>query len=369
MQQIYSTESVLDAAKRRIAEAFDDFPKICVSVSGGKDSTALCHLVLSEAMRRGRRAEVFFLDEEVDYDATIEQVSYLMFEMMPEATHPVWLQVPFCLTNATSLIEGQLLAWDPEKEGIWMRPKDPRAIHAWPEEWPRRVSKKVKGFGFYDAVYGHEAAMQSTCCFVGLRADESLTRRKTVTREAGHKDWLWTTKGKRGCIRAYPLYDWTVPDMWKYIAENGVRYNKIYDLMYQHKMPMREMRVSSLIHEKSFKAITELQEFEPDTYDRLCRRISGIQTAGIYGKDDKAMRCQKLPKGYKSWAEYRDFLLATYPDKSKVCIFEERFAKQGNEERMARQQCRQLLLNDYENNLPAKASGGRKVVEKWAAIL
>lgn len=60
----------------------------------------------------------------------------------------------------------------------------------------------------------------------------------------------------------------------------------------------------------------------------------------------------KLPKNFKSWIAYRDFLLETYPDSSKKPIFEKRFKKQLNNEYVARQQCRQLVLNDYENNLP-----------------
>ena len=82
-------------------------------------------------------------------------------------------------------------------------------------------------------------------------------------------------------------------------------------------MSFQEIRVSSLIHEKSFKALVELPEFEPKTYDRLLRRINGISIGHIYGKDNKAMRARKLPKNFKSWLEYRDFLLKTYPDETK----------------------------------------------------
>jgi predicted phosphoadenosine phosphosulfate sulfurtransferase len=70
--QVFQHESVLEAAKRRISAVFDDFENICVSVSGGKDSTVLAHLVLSEGARRGRRVMIFFLDEEVDYEAEMK---------------------------------------------------------------------------------------------------------------------------------------------------------------------------------------------------------------------------------------------------------------------------------------------------------
>ena len=136
-------------------------------------------------------------------------------------------------------------------------------------------------------------------------------------------------------------------------------------------MSIQEIRVSSLIHEKSFKSLVELPEFEPKTYDRLTKRIKGIQVGNLYGKDKKLLRCQSLPKNYKSWREYRDFLLETYPDESKKWIFEKRFARYLDNNYVARQECRQLILNDYENNLPVDndIDPREKTIAKWRALL
>ena len=83
------------------------------------------------------------------------------------------------------------------------------------------------------------------------------------------------------------------------------------------------------------------------------------------------MQVRKLPKGYESWKEYREFLLKTYPDPSKKWIFEKRFAKHLDNNYVARQQCRQLILNDYENNLPIdnKEDPREKTLRKWRALL
>ena len=141
--------------------------------------------------------------------------------------------------------------------------------------------------------------------------------------------------------------------------------------MWKKGMSIQEIRVSSLIHEKSFKALTELPEFEPKTYDKLCKRIKGIQTANIYGKESVMMKCRKLPKNFKSWMAYRDFLLDTYPDEEKKPIFEKRFARHLNNNYVARQQCRQLILNDYENDLPVKNTEDprEETLRKWRNIL
>ena len=141
--------------------------------------------------------------------------------------------------------------------------------------------------------------------------------------------------------------------------------------MWKKGMSINEIRVSSLIHEKSFKAICELPEFEPKTYNRLCKRIKGIQTANIYGKDSRVMKCRKLPDAYETWREYRDFLMATYPDPDKLPIFEKRFSRQLDNEYVARQQCRQLVLNDYENDLPVRnvPDPREESIKKWRELL
>lgn len=127
LKQVYIADDVLTAAKRRISYVFDEFENIVVSISGGKDSTVLAHLALVEAHRRGRKIGLFFLDEEVVYQSTIDQIEYLM-NLYPENTIPLWLQIEFHLTNATSYNEGQLICWERGKSDIWMRPKHPKAI-------------------------------------------------------------------------------------------------------------------------------------------------------------------------------------------------------------------------------------------------
>ena len=93
----------------------------------------------------------------------------------------------------------------------------------------------------------------------------------------------------------YPIYDWNFHDIWRYIYDHKLRYSRIYDYMWK-RPPLNEVRVSSLIHEKSFKALVELPEFEPKTYDKLLKRIDGISVGHIYGKDKAMMRVQKPPK-------------------------------------------------------------------------
>lgn len=373
LKQVYIKDNVKDAAEKRISYIFNEFENIIVSISGGKDSTVLCWMALQEAHRRNRRIGIFFLDEEVVYQSTIEQVTWLM-NLYPENTVRIWFQFPFKLTNATSLIDSQLICWEPGKHEIWMRPKISYSIKNIP--WNRdtqTIRDKNKGFGFYDVIDNFQASKKNTAFLVGLRAIESMNRFRAVVKNPGYKNCYWCSKihKSEGSVVFYPLYDWIFSDIWKYIYDNNIRYSRIYDYQFKKGMPQNEIRVSSLIHEKAFKSLVELPEFEPKTYDKLLKRIKGIQIGNLYGKDAKMLRARKLPKNYKNWMEYRDFLLATYPDIDKKIIFEKRYAVQLNNNYVARQQCRQLLLNDYENNLPVdnKEDPREETLKKWRELL
>ena len=356
LTQAYNNNlNVLEAAKKRIGFVFDNFESISISVSGGKDSTVLAHLVLLEAEKRNRKVGIFFFDEEVVYQSTVEQVTYIIEDMNPNYVIPLWLQIEFNLTNSTSTTERHLIAWEAGKHQMWMRPKKSYSIKFAPwDTSTQKIENKEIGLGFYAVLENFERCYSNTAFLVGLRGTESPNRWRTVSKNPasirGEKIYWATTKGKN--FSMYPLYDWNFHDIWKYIFDNNLRYSKIYDYQFKKGMSINEMRVSSLIHEHSFKSLVELPEFEPKTYDRLLKRIRGISFAQETGKAAKMFRARKLPKNFKSWIDYRNFLLDTHLDESKKEIFRKRFDKHLNNEFVARQQCRQLILNDTENNVP-----------------
>lgn len=353
--QSYNREvNVLQAARERIAFIFDNYENIIVSISGGKDSTVLAHLALKEANKRGRKIGLFFLDEEVVYQSTIDMIEYVM-SMYPDNTNRLWLQIEFDLTNATSFEESQLKCWEKGKHKKWMRPKGKNNIINPP--WGNNV-KFRSGYSwldFYGVIENFESMYENTAFLVGLRATESPNRWRAMVKNPVNisgVDTYYATKKTNNNISIYPLYDWNFHDIWKYIYDEGLKYSKIYDYLYMKGFGINEIRVSSLIHEKSFKSLCELPEFEPQTYEKLTQRIKGVQFAQETGRNAKMFKAQKLPKNFKKWKEYRDFLLETYPYIDKKQIFIKRFSKHLENEYVARQQVRQLVLNDYENNLP-----------------
>ena len=95
---------VLTAARERLDVVFRDFPKIVLSFSGGKDSTALLHLAAEAAERHNRKFDVMIVDMEAQYAATIDHISHCL-HMHSRTIVPHWLCLPISLRNSGSMIE------------------------------------------------------------------------------------------------------------------------------------------------------------------------------------------------------------------------------------------------------------------------
>lgn len=353
IQQYSETKNVVQAARERISFVFDHFETIINSISGGKDSGVQTHLVLQEAKRRNRKVGLFFLDEEAMYQSTIEMIDYWM-SYAPENINRLWLQIPFRLTSATSFSDSQLYCWEPGKHKDWMRQKGRDNICVKP--WAEKDEKWQSGYqwlDFYGVIDNFERCYKGAAFLVGERATESPNRWRSVAKnpvEIGGKRIYWGTKRGENVVLK-PVYDWNFHDVGRYHYEHGLKSSRIYEFQFKKGYPIQEMRISSLIHERSFKSLCDLPEFEPKTYEKLLKRIKGVAFVRETGKNAKMFQVRKLPKNYKSWIAYRDFLLATYPIAEHKPIFEKRFSRQLVNEYVARQQCRQLVTNDYENNL------------------
>lgn len=362
-RKLYLNKDVLTAARERLVMVFNDFDNIICSISGGKDSVVMVHLALEEARKRNRMIHLFWLDQEAEYQATVDTVRYYMQQ---KNVIPHWFQVPVYMTNSTSYTDEMLYAWG--KGERWIRDKDPLAIHELKEEYPKRF------YGFINW-FEHQWNPRNTCFLVGLRAEESLNRFRTVIKNPGYKDWNWSTKDKYS-LKIYPIYDWTFEDVWIYIARFNVRYNKIYDFLYAKGFDIKEMRVSNLIHEKAFKCLASLPEFEPDTYNKLIERIGGIHVAARYAKENMIYSANERPERFTTWKEYRDFLLGTSPLKHRGRLMK-RFSSQPESERTYKGQCVQILINDWENNVPVATKTQvekleqkkRETIEKWRRLL
>lgn len=342
--KIYSKKTVYEAAIERINLIFDEFPIIIVGFSGGKDSTVTLNLALQVAQERGRLPlKVLFLDQEAEWQTVIDYVGTVMYD---KRVDPIWLQIPIKLFNSTSTIDSWLHCWGKGEE--WMRPKDPISL----KENIYGTDRFAEMFTRYMEV---TYPGQKACYLAGVRTEESPTRFVGLTSFSTYKHITWgkVLNKKMDQYTFYPLYDWSYTDIWKAIHDNHWPYCSIYDSMYQHGVKILNMRVSNVHHETAVRSLYYLQEIEGETWERLTRRISGINTAGQMKTD--AFEIKELPYMFTSWQEYRDYLLQNLiTDVEVIKTFEHKFelmqkkyGEMGNLDTLYRVQIGAILTNDY----------------------
>jgi predicted phosphoadenosine phosphosulfate sulfurtransferase len=349
MMRVYTGASVLDAAKDRIRVLFDEFEQIVVSFSGGKDSTVILNLAIEVAREKGRLpVAVVFLDQEAEWNAVIEYMRRV--QARPEVDL-LWLQMPFKLSNSSSTDVDFLDCWAEGAE--WMREKEPASVK-------ENRYGVVRFHALFPAISKVEFGDRSTAWITGVRAQESPSRSAGATAKATYK---WITWGKiidkdLSHYNFHPIYDWEISDVWKAIHSHGWDYCRVYDEQYRYGLPLAKMRVSNLHHETSLSSLFYLQEIERDTWNRLVKRLNGVNTAGHLAGD--AYKCpQVLPFMFRSWKEYRDHLLETLIEREDHrAKFRTKFAKIDKKYRfhpdpkgLHKVQIVTILKNDYSFTL------------------
>jgi len=296
----YNNLNVYEAAVQRLNWLFDEFPNVVVSVSGGKDSTVIFHMTLKIAQERNRLPlNVLFIDQEGEWASTVEEIRYMMYH--PDVK-PFWLQIPLKLFNATSHDDHWLTSWDPACPEDWIHPQDPISLK-------ENIYKNNRFHKAFDAALRVHFGATPTANIGGVRTEESPRRLMGLTHMPTYK---WATWGKvidrkLNHYTFYPLYDWSYSDVWKSIWDHKWPYNRVYDSMYQYGVPHLKMRVSNFFHEVSIPHLFYIEEFEPETYARLAKRLKGIDMAAKLGATD--FWVYELPFVFSTWRAYRDYLL------------------------------------------------------------
>ena len=311
---------VLTAAQDRIRWVFDTFPRIYVSFSGGKDSTVLLHLVMREAERRRHRGRigVLFVDLEAQYRLTVEHVE-ACYRLYGARIDPHWIALPLALRNAVSQFEPKWLSWDPAAADRWVRQPYPLSATE-PDRYPwfrpgMEFEELVPAFG------QHFADGQLTACLVGIRADESLNRFRTLMADKVRLDGrAWTTWLSGSLWNVYPIYDWRTADLWVWHARNpDLPYNRIYDRMHQAGLSIHQMRICQPYGDDQRKGLWLYHVLEPETWGRVVARVNGANQGALYAGEtgDMSGRLRvRRPHGH-SWQSYARFLLESMPPASR----------------------------------------------------
>lgn len=326
MKKNYCDTNVYEAAKARLRLVFTHFTQVCVAFSGGKDSSVTLHLALEVAKEVGHGPlHVLFLDLEGQYRATIDHVTEMLSR---DDVRPWWVCLPINLRNASSALEPFWCAWEPGREADWIRPMPTHpAVISDPAYFPF-YRFRMEFEAFVPAFNAWLSRDTPTAVLVGIRSDESLNRYLAVKRRAKLKKCAWTPPGtdrpipwsardhaRSRAVTFFPIYDWRFEDLWRYVAERGLAYNRLYDQMYRAGVAHSQMRICQPYGDDQRRGLDLYHRIEPGTWFRVVRRVSSANFAARYSRQ-KLLGYRGglgLPPTFSSWRQYSEFLLRSLP--------------------------------------------------------
>ncbi len=326
--KVYNEKKVLQASQERVSLVFDNFQKIYVSFSGGKDSSVMSHLVLQEARHRNRKVALLIIDLEAQYNDTIYHIEH-MIEMYKDVIELHWVCAELLLRNAVSNYQPRWVCWDEEKQAVWVRPKP-------------KLASDLSQYDFYQPKMEFEEFMvifgewysqgETTAAFIGIRADESLHRYRAITsRKDGlmFNNWKWSTMVSRNLFNIYPIYDWRTEDIWVYHGKYPqLPHNKVYDKMMMAGVKISQQRLCQPYGDDQRKGLWLYHILEPETWYKLVERVNGVNSGALYIQENGNMTgYNKItkPEGH-TWRSFCNLLLSTMPGKTQQ-HYKERFVK------------------------------------------
>lgn len=371
MPKIPLNTDVFTASLERIKYTFDNFEKIYLSFSGGKDSTVMLHLVMDEAIKRNRKIGLLIVDLEGQYKLTIEHMLSCV-DMYKNYIDLHWVCLPIHLRNAVSVFEPFWLCWDSEKKEDWIR------------QMPNNSISDINYFPFFRVGMEFEEFVpefgewysqgKTTACLVGIRADESLNRFRTIAsnKKITYKDKQWTTKVTDNVFNVYPIYDWKTDDIWTYHGKNkNKRHNELYDIMHKAGLSIHLQRICQPYGDDQRRGLWLFHLIEPETWSKVVARVNGANSGALYVQDTGNINGYgKITKpNNHTWKSFSELILNTLPEKTsehyknKIYVFIKWWEERGyfdgipdsaplfleNQKVVPswRRICKSLLRNDY----------------------
>lgn len=317
MPRVYNHKvNVYDAANERLKFIFDNFERVYLSFSGGKDSGVMLNLTL-DYMRKNNITEkigVMILDNEANYTQSLEFMHKIISENL-DLLDVYWCCMPITLPCTVSHYEVNWQCWGEADKERWIRPMPVQSyiVNMGNHNFP--FFRENMGYQeFWDEFGEWYSQGKRTACMIGIRASESLNRFRAIMNE--QKEMLsgqnWTKRNMENVYNVYPIYDWKTDDIWVANAKFAWDYNSLYDLFYMSGVPIGSMRVASPFMSESKSSLGMYRVIDPSTWARLCARVHGANFVATYGKQ-LGYKSIKLPPGH-TWKSFVKFLLDTLPE-------------------------------------------------------
>ena len=318
--------NVIDATNKRLEIIFNDFDNVLIAFSTGKDSGVMLNMAYDYAKKHNlmHKFNYYYQDYEAGYKYSSEYADRVFASM--EANRKYWICLPISAACSVSMYEPRWIPWNKDEQDIWVRPMPEYDYVVNEDNYEFPFVKGTKGFDFrINFAENFAEKYGSTAVLIGIRADESLTRRGIFTsqhRRYMHKGYTWSKVINDNMCNFYPIFDFRTKDIWKCNYDYEYDYNKIYDLYYQAGLTPDQMRVASPFHQCGQDGLKLYKVIDPNNWGKMVGRVNGCNFGGIYG-GTSAMGWRKMSKPeHFTWKEYAEFLLRTLPEKSKKKFIE-----------------------------------------------
>jgi predicted phosphoadenosine phosphosulfate sulfurtransferase len=294
------------------------------------------------------------------------------FDLYSDIVEPYWICLPIHLRNAVSVYEPHWICWEQERKDAWVR-----EMPGWSIRNYDHFSFFAPGMEFEEFVpaFGEWYSQGQSCaCLVGIRADESLNRFRTIASEVKDKylGKFYTSRVTAHCYNLYPIYDWKTQDVWTYHGKNPhLPYNRLYDLMHKAGISIHLQRICQPYGDDQRRGLWLFHLIEPETWAKVVARVNGANSGARYvqewGNINGYRRVTK-PEGH-TWKSFAFLLVKSMPPKTqihyenKIILFERWWQERGypeglpdeaeynlEQQRKApswRRVCKSLLRNDY----------------------
>lgn len=317
--RVYKDKNVYEAAQERLKFIFDNFERVYLSFSGGKDSGVMLNLALDYMKVNGitKKLGIQILDNEANYEYSLDFMKR-MIDNNREYLDVYWCCMPITLPCTVSSYEIDWQCWGQNDKHRWIRPMPDMdyVVNIDNHPFGDKFVENMNYDEFWDMFAEWYSQGQTTANLIGIRTQESLNRFRAIMndRKETMSGMAWTKKNTEHVYNVYPIYDWKTQDIWAANAKFAWDYNKLYDTFYMAGVPVEKMRVASPFMSESKSSLNLYRVIDGHTWARLCARVSGANFIATYGKQLNYSSFT-LPKGH-TWKSFVKFLLATLPEEA-----------------------------------------------------
>lgn len=315
-KRVYKDQNVYDAAVDRIKFVFDNFEKVYLSFSGGKDSGIMLNLCIDymRANNITKKLGIQILDNEANYEASLDFMRDIL-DSNRDLLDIYWCCMPVSLPCTVSAYETEWRCWGEQDRHRWVRPMPEMGyvVNLQNHPFGDLFTEGMQYDEFWDMFAEWYSEGKTTANLIGIRTQESLNRFRAIMNDAKETfcGLAWTKKNTEHVYNCYPIYDWKTRDVWIANGKFEWKYNKLYDTFYMAGVPVEKMRVASPFMSESKSSLNLYRVIDGHTWARLCARVAGANFIATYGKQ-LSYSSFKLPPGH-TWKSFVKFLLATLP--------------------------------------------------------